>query len=193
MDNYTHIGFINKNLSINEVLVLNRICNYTKTNVDNYALNEIKFLLSDIEFVLDNRNDALMFLISKSGEIYYHKILATKHKTLSQDSNGAIINLHVFTQNIAPNRASNNITALALPTYTFGLGKKKITHWDFINYMHLEKIEDEVSASDSNTPGVPLLERDYRFQLVNILPELKMNFPTTNIRFRKGQSPYIVK
>jgi len=192
MDNYTHIGFINKSLSISEAIVLNKIFSYTRTNLDGHALNEITFLLSDIELVLDNRHDGLMFFISKSGEIYYHKILATSHKTLHKNESGAIINLKVFTQNTAPNRASNNITSLILPTYTFDIVGKRLTHWDFINYIHLDEAEDKVSASDSNTPGTPLLQQDYKFKLFNILPELKLNFPITNIRFMKGKAPFKV-
>lgn len=189
MDNYTHIGFINKNLSVSEALVLNRICSYNRKNVGTYVLNEITFLVSDLEFILDNRSDALMFFISKSGEIYYHKILATLHKTLHRNESGAVINLQVFTQNTAPNRSSNNIISLALPTYTFEIVGKRLTHWDFINKIHLDNREDTVSASDTNTPGVPLLYQDYNFKLFNILPEMKINFPTTHIRFYKGSSP----
>src|SRR5579875_2280509 len=155
MDNYTHIGFINKALSISEAIILNKISSYTKTNIENYVLNEIKFLLSDIEFILDNRNDALMFFISKSGEIYYHKILGTIKKTLSKEDSGAVVTLKVLTQSTAPNRASNNFTSLALPTYTFKIVGKRMTHWDCINKIHLDDLEGKTSAEDTNTKGVP--------------------------------------
>jgi hypothetical protein len=190
MDNYTHIGFINKNLSINEAIILNRISSYTRTNIENYVLNEIKFQLADLEFVLDNRNDALMFFISKSGEIYYHKVLGTIQKTLYREDTGAVVTLKVITQSTAPNRASNNITSLALPAYTFEIIGKRMSHWDFINKMHLDNPEDKVSAEDTHTKGIPLLQQDYKFKLFNILPDLNINFPITQIRFKKGSSPY---
>jgi hypothetical protein len=190
--NYTHVGFINKNLLTNEAIIFNKIDTHTRENIEGYMSHKISFLLSDIDIVLDKRSDSIMFLISKSGNIYYYPLLAINHKTLSKVNSCAVINLHVFTKNTAPSIACSNITPLCLPTYTFDIVGKRETHWDFINQIHLDNKDDTVSASDSKTPGVPILHQDYNFKLFNIIPSLKINFTITHIRFNKGSSPHKV-